>query len=136
MQTLCNPFDWYPRDSFKWPIEDTKLKLVNDWVVDVEHALEFVGNRRVAVQAGGACGIWPARLAGFFDRVYTFEPCITNYECLVENLKPFGNVSFARAALGSKLGKGALKRDAFENGNAEPPIGRTNKSEIFPSACK
>lgn len=118
MQTINNPFDWYPRDTIKWPSEDTKLKLVNDWVVDVEKALEFCDRKGTAIQAGGACGIWPARLALDFTSVYTFEPCVTNYECLVENLEPFVNVGYTRAALGAEGAKGALKRDAFENGNA------------------
>lgn len=118
MITLHNPFDWYPSDTLQWPDEDKKLQLVNSWVADVDSAMAHVRRRGVAVQAGGACGIWPARLALNFDRVYTVEPCAKNYECLVENCRPFQNITHARAAFGKWFSRASLARDDFEDGNA------------------
>ena len=118
MITLPNPFDWYPADSLQWPASDKKLKLVNDWVADVDAILGHVQRSSVAVQAGGACGIWPSRLALEFGHVYTVEPCAENYDCLVENCRPFQNITHARAAFGKWFSRASLARDNFEDGNA------------------
>ena len=118
MQTLHNPFWWLPGDSIKWPSDDEKLCLVNDWVKDVDNVCKFVDNFGAVIQAGGACGIWPARLASYFKFVYTFEPHPDNFACLVENTSPFKNVFTHRAGLGKECGTGSLKRDAFEDHNA------------------
>lgn len=118
MQTIHNPFPWIPGDTLKWPADDKKLRLVNDWVGDIDQIMEFVTDRSVAVQAGGACGIWPARLACDFEQVYTAEPNQDNYAVLKKNIRAFHNISHCRAGLGDKQGFGSLKRDAFEDGNA------------------
>lgn len=118
MQTLPNTFPWIPGDTLKWPKEDKKLKLVNSWVEDVDAAMIHVDDFSVAVQAGGACGIWPARLACYFKAVYTAEPNRENFQCLKRNVAGFHNITYCRAALGNKNGFGALNRDAFEDGNA------------------
>lgn len=52
---------------------------------DMEVALRFTPGRKVAVQAGGHCGIWPLWLAKRFSRVFTFEPDAANWECLKVN---------------------------------------------------
>lgn len=118
MQTLLNPFDWYAGDTLYWPTDDTKLQQVNSWVVDVDQALQHVKHFGVAIQAGGACGIWPARLAGFFEEVITFEPVLDNYECLRANCERFDNVIANYGALGRERGTASMARDAFEEGNA------------------
>lgn len=118
MITLSNPFDWYRGDSLRWPDDDKKLLLVNDWVADVDAVLRHVSGRSVAVQAGGACGIWPARLAGEFAQVITYEPQEENYACLKHNCAPYSNITAYRAGLGREMGNARLQRDAFEDGNA------------------
>ncbi len=115
---LLNPFDWYPCDTWNWPDDDRKLMQVNHWVDDVDRFLALGGLRGVAVQAGGACGIWPARLAGYFEQVITFEPCAANFECLQANCEPFANIRAINAALGRAPCRMRLARDAFEDGNA------------------
>jgi FkbM family methyltransferase len=43
-------------------------------LANLEAALAYVPEKRVAVQAGGNVGIFPRRLAEVFTTVYTFEP--------------------------------------------------------------
>ena len=40
---------------------------------------------KVAVQAGGACGMYPRLLSEMFETVYTFEPSALSFHCLVHN---------------------------------------------------
>ena len=115
---IKNNYAWFNREFWEWPDDDEKLLLVNDWVNDLETALPLVKNYNTAIQAGGACGIWPAKLATVFQNVYTFEPCLNNYLCLTENLALYPNVKHKRVALGSTHGKGHLTRADFEEKNA------------------
>jgi FkbM family methyltransferase len=43
-------------------------------------------NLRTCVQAGGAFGVYPRRLADYFDHVWTFEPLLANLQCMAANL--------------------------------------------------
>lgn len=99
-----------------WPDDDERLLAVNDWVMDLDAALEYVADFGVAVQAGGACGIWPVMLAKRFEMVFTFEPNADNFRCLVQNV-PY-NVVPKRAALAEESGSVSLARDESEKGNA------------------
>lgn len=100
---------WYP-DS------DTKLKQVHDWVDDIDVILKHVDRFDFCVQAGGAVGVWPARLARHFYQVCTFEPIRENFDCLVKNIP--GNVKAYAGALGCNFGSAGMRRDACEDGNA------------------
>lgn len=46
---------------------------------------ELVDKKRVAIQAGGNCGMYSSYLQTMFNAVYTFEPHPLNYECLKLN---------------------------------------------------
>lgn len=119
MHTRHNPFDWIPGDTLAWPSKDKKLLQIDSWVADVDKIVYHVKDFSVAIQAGGACGLWPARLACYFKQVYTFEPNIDNFRCLQENLKHFeSSTVFCHAGLSDKVGRASLKRDNFEDGNA------------------
>jgi FkbM family methyltransferase len=96
---------------WKWPKKDDKLKAVNDWVTDLNTAiLELVKMERelkVAVQAGGACGVWPDALQRMgFDVVLTYEPDKLNFWCLAANVSnnPI-NIHPQNLALGERSGK-------------------------------
>lgn len=104
----------------KYPPYDRKLKQVESWVDDLAAALLYCPDdrRRVAVQAGGAVGVWPLYLADWFDVVYTFEPNRENFDCLTENTKHAGNIESYRAALGAEPGKCGLINPDFESDNA------------------
>lgn len=118
MITIPNPFPWIPSDTIKWPTTDRKLKLVNHWVADIDLILQHTTRRGLAIQAGGACGVWPSKLAMEFTKVITFEPVTDNFECLKENLKNFMNIDYWHGGLASCAGKAKPCRDDFEYGNS------------------
>jgi FkbM family methyltransferase len=63
---------------------------------------KHLNGKRTCIQAGGAIGIWPMRLAQYFDNVYTFEPEPINYECLIHNTAGIENIYCENAALGNE----------------------------------
>ena len=80
----------------------------------INSVLHFVDKRRVAVQAGGHAGQFPAALAVQFDMTYTWEPDPINYAYLIHNLSVLGlpsKVYTARGLLGSVSGTGAVTND-------------------------
>lgn len=107
----------YAGRKWTWPADDTKLMAVNDWVRDVDAIHPYLEDTRTAVQAGGACGVWPAYLAPRFDTVITFEPHPVNFRCLVENNVRAENVICIQAALGAHRGVCALDNPPSEIGN-------------------
>lgn len=88
-----------------WPDYDHKPeqchKRVMSRLKDVDVGMKYCSHKRVAVQAGGHAGIWPRRLARFFERVFTFEPEPELYRCLVLNLETVSNVECYPYALGA-----------------------------------
>jgi FkbM family methyltransferase len=96
-------------DGLWWPTSDQHAHTVlpGEAVVALETVLPHVEQRHVCVQAGGNAGVWPLRLADYFEKVYTFEPEPLNFECLRRNVtKP--NIVATRAALGEKAGSVGL----------------------------
>lgn len=91
------------RDGWAWPAAD---KIGFPWVMstldDAMRAVALCRERRVAVQAGGNCGVWPRLFAEHFDRVYTFEPDALNFAALAINCAHLPNVYAFRAAVGSE----------------------------------
>jgi FkbM family methyltransferase len=69
-------FEHNPEELFKYMLRR---------VTDVDVAMQHVRTKGVAVQAGGYIGLWPRRLAKFFELVYTFEPVPELFECLKLN---------------------------------------------------
>ena len=103
-----------------WPEYDTELIKVFDQADDIGTILEYCPKRRVAIQAGGACGVWPWRLSEHFGIVYTFEPDPTNYRCLLGNAV-FDNpniVNAIPAALSENIKRASLGRHLTEASNA------------------
>lgn len=87
--------------GFLWPIGDRHAaKVLLNEVRGLDVAMEYVRGRDVCVQAGGNVGVWPAYLAKTFAEVWTFEPDLANYLCLLRNI-PSGVYPFL-AALGHK----------------------------------
>lgn len=60
------------------------------------------------IQAGANTGIFPARLAGMFDTVATFEPDLDNNICAAKNLMGIPNINLYRGALGDRDGYGEI----------------------------
>ena len=75
---------------------------------DLHEIVKRVGKRRVVVQAGGHIGVYPSLLARYFESVYTFEPELENFRCLVRNA-PDQNIFAARGVLAGNPGPIGLR---------------------------
>lgn len=100
------------------PPTDRKLQQVEHEVEDLHYVLPYLGQRRVAVQAGGAYGLWPLRLAELFEVVYTFEPVPSNFDLLVANTAGHDNIIRLQAALADGPGMVDMKLDNSHRDNA------------------
>jgi FkbM family methyltransferase len=101
--------------AWRWPEYDTELIKVFDQVDDIDTILEYCPKRRGAIQAGGACGVWPDRLSQSFETVYTFEPDPINFNCLATNAP--GVIKF-QCALADDFEGTYLDRHETEKTNA------------------
>lgn len=106
-----------------------------DWPEYKETILRLTAStwRRVVVQAGGCCGMFPRLLADHFETVITFEPDPLNFYCLSENC-PSDQVYKINAALGNKPGWSNLERVGSNVGSnsikAEPSSGTIKVMEM------
>lgn len=100
-------FNW--TDNTRWMIPEDEVLYQNQFPT-ADHSIEWAlaaipsDNRQVCIQAGGHCGLWPIRYAQDFEQVFTFEPLIDTYTCLVENINRCGlkNITTYNTALGPK----------------------------------
>lgn len=100
-----------------WPAADKEcIRFIFESLKDLDDVVKLSGRRRVAVQAGGNCGVWASKLAGLFQRVITFEPDPANFRCLVHNTAAAGNVTAFPAALGEEPGWCDLRGQATNIG--------------------
>lgn len=90
------------REGLLWPKADRGLFGHRHTIKTLdEEILPWVKSREVCVQAGGAAGEWPHKLAQEFEQVYTFEPNPALFHCLCHNC-PDLNVVKLNAAIGNK----------------------------------
>jgi FkbM family methyltransferase len=70
-----------------WPKEDQGLWYgpSMEWAAIKEMILNHCGTFNTAVQAGGACGMYPKLMSKMFHKVFTFEPDPYNFYCLSQN---------------------------------------------------
>jgi FkbM family methyltransferase len=90
-------------NKWAWRKDDTNLvtfKILSEETELIEKVKPYLKNNKVAIQAGGNCGMQVVKFAEFFETVYTFEPDPVNFHCLVNNL-PFTNVIKMQCCLGS-----------------------------------
>jgi FkbM family methyltransferase len=87
--------------DYVWPEEDEAAVAVFEGIDDLRATLDCCRRFRVAVQAGGAMGIWPIEMAKRFQTVYTFEPDEKNFFCLTLNCRDANVIKF-QAALGDR----------------------------------
>jgi hypothetical protein len=95
--------DIFPDAVWIWAEKDTKLAgdMITIRHLD-EHVFPHIENWRSCVQAGGAMGLWPKRLAQKFEAVYTFEPTPESFRaCVANNIEEL-NVFVFNAGLGNK----------------------------------
>jgi FkbM family methyltransferase len=106
--------------QWDWNQEDAKLIQVNGWINDLNAALDVVAEPfgSVAIQAGGAMGVWPWVMAEHFHHVYTFEPHPVNFECLERNVEDRPNITAFHAGLSDHDGFAFVKLPPSEVSNA------------------
>ena len=115
---------WSDKKVWTFPADDTRTgRSFRDGPGDLDTAipmlLPHLSGRRTCIQAGACLGIWPLRLAQFFNRVITFEPEPTNHLCAVRNTSHLSNVEVHHAALGDDSSLVVQMRlDAAEAGNS------------------
>jgi len=99
-----------------WPAYDKECaRAVFSTQGDMMLAVDRCKQRRVAVQAGGNCGVWPLELAKLFEQVYTFEPDPMNFTALAVNTASVPNIVKMQAALGDKAALVGIRFDEPEN---------------------
>jgi FkbM family methyltransferase len=90
---------WHPKGSTK------NWKRYWGTAFDMRDTLKLVPEFGVALQAGGNLGAWPVWLAKRgFERVYTFEPDVTNWACLEKNIAKYPQIIAKNYALGDAEG--------------------------------
>jgi FkbM family methyltransferase len=97
---------WYPDSEKGLPGDVASLDDLR------EHVLPAVKGRILAVQAGGAVGLWAATLAqAGFCWIHSFEPNPALRECFHKNIRLFDRhdgIVLHSEALGANPGKGAI----------------------------
>lgn len=88
------------RDGLLWPRSDRTLWECARGFGILKAATELCPQRRLAIQAGGACGTYPRWLSQNFDHVITYEPDPVNFICLTFNTKDRPNITRLQAGLG------------------------------------
>lgn len=88
-------------DGYWFPKGDKQCRpSVIEHYKDADNGMKYCKQKKVAIQAGGNCGVWASYLSNHFETVYTFEPDITNFLCLNLNATE-PNVIRMQCALGS-----------------------------------
>lgn len=116
---------WWPKaDDGAW---DGPLQ---DWYY-LKNALQYVKEKKVVVQAGGNCGLYPRLLSDIFERVYTFEPDLYNFHFLTRNCQK-ENIIKINAALGdtNKLVDSVRAKQDFGNPNCGALTVNTNNKLV------
>lgn len=94
-------------EQWHWPFVDkhTYSLIMADWINGIQPYIFSNPDFRngTVIQAGGNCGVYPLLLSEHFKRVYTFEPDMLNFFCLVNNTQ-MPNISKFNCALGDKPG--------------------------------
>lgn len=107
-----------------WPDQEHKVRELFLYqlrrVTDVDVAVKLCRTTGVCVQAGGFLGMWPRRLAKFFEYVHTFEPVPYAYECLKKNVAHLPQVICTNAALTNKVG--ITKFQVLTGGRSMPDV--------------
>lgn len=73
---------WFPIEVTR---ADAEWQYMKKRVTDVDVAVRYCRKRHMAVQAGGNVGMWPLRIAKFFEVVHTFEAVPYYFEALKRN---------------------------------------------------
>lgn len=114
---------WDADFKFLWPMRDESLHGDIPTLAHLDSdVFPLVPEKRVAVQAGGAMGMWPKRMSQVFGVVYTFEPTPDSFYCLSFNC-PEENIVPFNAALGAEAG---MVKMAFPEHKKRSKAGKDN----------
>lgn len=120
--------------GWMWPKADTSIIHFSYTVpkyFDVYK--QYLGQGKVAIQAGGHFGMHPRVLAKLFETVYTFEPDSYSFHCLVNNCQ-LKNIKKFNCILGDTHGLSYQKYDGQHNRGvnnyAVPSEGETPITQI------
>lgn len=98
-------------NGYVWPADDIECaKVAFLSTAEMGPALGLCRQTKLAVQAGGNCGVWPNYLALRFARVVTFEADPMNFYCLEQNCTA-PNIEAHACGLGAKFERVGMARD-------------------------
>jgi FkbM family methyltransferase len=101
-----------------WQVPDIDECCINALLVelpDLNVSYTHMNQFRTVIQAGGNIGVYPATMAGQFERVITVEPDLTNYQALLLNVAGRDNIEHQWAAFGDKIGTASVDHPYPEN---------------------
>jgi FkbM family methyltransferase len=101
-----------------WQVPDIDECCINALLVelpDLNVSYTHLNQFRTVIQAGGNIGVYPATMAGLFERVITVEPDLTNYQALLLNVANHANIEHQWAAFGDKIGTASVDHPYPEN---------------------
>jgi FkbM family methyltransferase len=89
-------------NGWMWPMHDNQFQYFTQALPMYVTAFgDLCKGFKVAVQAGGHCGMMPRLYATMFETVYTFEPDGYSFHCLVNNCQ-LDNIKKFNSALGEE----------------------------------
>lgn len=93
------------------------------------YSLNFISNRRTALDIGANVGFWARDICRIFKNVELFEPHKLNTECLKKNLQEYENFKIHEYSLSNFNGNGELYVDdkGLGNNTLDKDSGLTNK---------
>lgn len=91
---------WFPIEVTR---ADAEYQYMKKRVTDVDVAARLCKKRHIAVQAGGNVGMWPLRIARYFDVVHTFEAVPYYFEALKRNTMHEPKIIPHRGLISSKI---------------------------------
>jgi FkbM family methyltransferase len=100
------------KDDLFFPIYDITmhqyLREKNDFPLEIS---KFCKTKNTVIQAGGNIGFYPKKYSQIFKNVYTFEPDIINFNCLILNTLDCYNIYKYQCGLGYKRTPFFLNKD-------------------------
>lgn len=93
------------------------------------------GQKRLALQAGGHVGIWPAKLSDHFESVVSFEPVLENYLACVLNIQS-SNVFMCLGCLGSVAKQVRVANSIMFGGSAKVSVKANTFASCAIPVCK
>jgi len=82
-----------------------------------EYAMQFVDNKKLAIDVGAHVGLWSFYMARDFEHVACFEPVEAHQECWYRNMEHAINAELFDCALGERCGFVTLKTNATSSGD-------------------